>query len=91
MEQVIADLKWLGIDWDQGPGVEGPKGPYLQSQRRDIYDKHIKQLIEQGKAYYCFDTHQELEAMRILGRTNSLMIKMYKMPVHRSGMLQFDS
>ncbi|MHC4757631.1 MAG: glutamate--tRNA ligase [Planctomycetota bacterium] len=64
MEQVIADLKWLGIDWDQGPSVEGPNGPYLQSQRRDIYDKHIKQLIEQGKAYYCFDTHQELEAMR---------------------------
>ncbi|MHC4130666.1 MAG: glutamate--tRNA ligase [Planctomycetota bacterium] len=64
MDQVIADLKWLGLDWDQGPGVEGPNGPYLQSQRRDIYERYIRKLIEEGKAYYCFDTAEELNAMR---------------------------
>lgn len=64
MKQVIKDLKWLGINWDQGPEVGGPKGPYLQSQRREHYDKYINQLLEQGKAYYCFDTAEELTAMR---------------------------
>ena len=64
MQQVIDDLKWLGIDWDQGPQVGGPNGPYLQSQRRDIYDKYIRQLIEAGKAYYCFETTEQLDAMR---------------------------
>lgn len=64
MQQVIADLQWLGIDWDEGPEVDGPNGPYLQSQRRDIYDKYIAQLLEKKLAYYCFDTPEELAAMR---------------------------
>ena len=63
-EQVMADLKWLGLQWDFGPGVGGPAGPYYQSQRRDIYDKYVSRLVEQGKAYYCFDTSEELEQMR---------------------------
>jgi len=63
-QQVIDDLRWLGIDWDEGPDVGGPHGPYLQSQRRDIYDQYLKQLLEAGKAYYCFDTPEELQAMR---------------------------
>ena len=62
--QVISDLRWLGIDWDEGPEVGGPNGPYMQSERRQIYEKYIKQLIEQGKAYYCFETTEELTAMR---------------------------
>lgn len=64
INQVINDLRWLGIDWDEGPDVGGPNGPYLQSQRRDIYDKYVRKLIHQQKAYYCFDTPEELEAMR---------------------------
>lgn len=64
MQQVIDDLRWLGIDWDEGPEVEGPNGPYLQSQRLDIYRKYIDQLLEEGKAYYCFDTPEELSAIR---------------------------
>jgi glutamyl-tRNA synthetase len=64
MRQVIEDLRWLGIEWDQGPEVGGPHGPYLQSQRKEIYDKYVRQLIAQGKAYYCFDTAGELETMR---------------------------
>jgi len=63
-QQVINDLRWLGIDWDEGPEVDGPNGPYLQSQRKDIYDKYVKQLIDQQKAYYCFETEEELDAMR---------------------------
>jgi len=62
--QVINDLRWLGIEWDEGPEVGGPNGPYLQSQRRDIYDKYIKKLIDEQKAYYCFDTPEELQVMR---------------------------
>ncbi len=63
-KQVMDDLKWLGIEWDEGPEVGGDRGPYLQSQRRDIYDRYTKQLIEQGRAYYCFDTPEELDALR---------------------------
>jgi glutamyl-tRNA synthetase len=63
-KQVMDDLRWLGIDWDWGPQVGGPAEPYFQSQRRDIYDRYVEQLIEQGGAYYCFDTPDELEQMR---------------------------
>ncbi|MHC5082797.1 MAG: glutamate--tRNA ligase family protein, partial [Planctomycetota bacterium] len=45
-QQVMDDLRWLGIDWDEGPEVGGPNGPYKQSERRDIYDKYLKQLID---------------------------------------------
>ncbi|HML73763.1 MAG TPA: glutamate--tRNA ligase [Anaerohalosphaeraceae bacterium] len=62
--QVLEDLKWLGIDWDEGPDKDGPNGPYLQSQRLEIYTKFAHQLVDQGKAYYCFDTSEELDAMR---------------------------
>ncbi len=64
IRQVIDDLRWLGIEWDEGPEVGGPHGPYLQSQRLDIYNQHAKKLIESGLAYYCFDTSEELDAMR---------------------------
>jgi glutamyl/glutaminyl-tRNA synthetase len=63
-KQVMDDLRWLGIAWDEGPEVGGPSGPYLQSQRKEIYEKYIKQLIDEKKAYYCFETPEELEEMR---------------------------
>ncbi len=63
-QQVMDDLRWLGIQWDEGPEVGGPNGPYLQSQRMDIYDNHIKKLLDEHKAYYCFDTTEELDALR---------------------------
>ena len=63
-QQVMDDLRWLGIQWDEGPEVGGPNGPYLQSQRRDIYDKYIKQLVDEKKAYYCFDTPEGLDELR---------------------------
>ncbi len=63
-QQVIDDLRWLGIEWGEGPEVGGPNGPYLQSQRMDIYDKYVRKLLEEKKAYYCFDTTEELDALR---------------------------
>ena len=62
--QVMDDLRWLGIMWDEGPEVGGANGPYLQSQRKDIYDRYIKKLLDEKKAYYCFDTPEELDALR---------------------------
>ena len=64
IRQVIDDLRWLGIEWNEGPEIGGPHGPYLQSQRLDIYNSFAKKLIEAGHAYYCFDTSEELNAMR---------------------------
>ncbi|MCH9021856.1 MAG: glutamate--tRNA ligase [Planctomycetes bacterium] len=63
-EQLIRDLGWLGFDWDEGPDVGGPNGPYLQSQRLDLYNPHIQKLIDEGKAYYCFDTPEEIDSLR---------------------------
>ncbi|MHC4072585.1 MAG: glutamate--tRNA ligase [Planctomycetota bacterium] len=62
--QVMDDLKWMGIEWDEGPEVGGENGPYLQSERRDIYDRYVKELLNRKKAYYCFETPEELDALR---------------------------
>jgi glutamyl-tRNA synthetase/nondiscriminating glutamyl-tRNA synthetase len=62
--QLIEDLRWLGLDWDEGPETGGPHGPYRQSERLDIYRKHTDQLLREGKAYRCFCTTEELEAER---------------------------
>lgn len=63
-EEIIEELKWLGVQWDEGPDIGGKYGPYKQSQRLDIYEKYLKQLLEENKAYYCFCTEDELEASR---------------------------
>ena len=60
----IDTLKWLGLNWDEGPEVGGPHGPYLQSQRLDIYAQWAARFIEQGDAYYCYCAPVELEARR---------------------------
>ena len=64
IEQIYEDLRWLGLNWDEGPDISGPYGPYRQSQRFSIYQKYAKQLIDEGKAYPCFCTPEELEQMR---------------------------
>lgn len=63
-QQVLADLRWLGLDWDEGPDVGGPNGPYYQSQRLEIYHHYAQKLLDAGKAYYCFDTPEQLQAQR---------------------------
>ena len=66
--QIIRSTKWLGLDWDEGPEVGGPCEPYFQSQRTEIYQKYLQQLLDEGKAYYCFCTPEELEAQRAIQR-----------------------
>jgi glutamyl-tRNA synthetase len=61
---ILGDLKWMNMNWDEGPGVEGPYGPYRQSERKDIYKKYGDQLIAQGKAFRCFCTPEELDEKR---------------------------
>ncbi|MBD0967479.1 glutamate--tRNA ligase [Lactobacillus crispatus] len=60
----MENLHWLGIDWDEGPDKGGDYGPYRQSKRKEIYQKYIDQLIDEGKAYYSYKTEEELEAQR---------------------------
>lgn len=64
-EQEIMDgLRWLGIEWDEGPDKGGPYGPYRQTERKESYQKVAHQLVEQGNAYYCFCTPEHLEELR---------------------------
>jgi len=64
-EEAIFDaLRWLGLDWDEGPGVGGPHGPYFQMERLDVYEAQAERLVREGKAYACYCTREELEEGR---------------------------
>ncbi|GAB1261845.1 glutamate--tRNA ligase [Aurantivibrio plasticivorans] len=64
-EQAILDsLRWLGVEWDEGPDVGGPNGPYRQSERKEIYKDYALELVAKGHAFYCFATAEELDQMR---------------------------
>ncbi len=64
VQDIMDGLRWLGLEWDEGPDVGGPYGPYVQSERLDLYRQWAYWLIEQGHAYKCFCTPEELEQMR---------------------------
>ena len=64
-EQLIQALRWLGLDWDEGPDVGGPYGPYRQSERLDIYQQYAGELVERGQAYHCFCTPERLSELRV--------------------------
>jgi len=64
VENLIATLRWAGLDYDEGPEKGGSFGPYVQSERIAVYRQHALELVEEGKAYYAFDTAEELDAMR---------------------------
>ncbi len=63
-ENIYRALKWAGIEWDEGPDIGGPYGPYRQSDRFPLYKEYAHQLIEAGRAYKCFCTPEDLEEMR---------------------------
>ena len=63
-EYILESFRWLGIPFDEGVSFGGDHGPYRQSERRDIYKKYVRQLLDDGKAYYAFDTPEELDAKR---------------------------
>lgn len=63
-QDILKSLRWLGLEWDEGPDVGGPFGPYRQSERKNDYRAYAEQLVEQGDAFYCFRTTEELEEIR---------------------------
>lgn len=64
LADVMASLRWLGLEWDEGPDVGGPHAPYIQSERQAIYQVYAEQLVAMGRAYRCYCTAEELEQMR---------------------------
>ena len=64
LDGLLRDMKWLGLDWDEGPEVGGEYGPYFQSQRLSIYQEYAKKLLESGAAYPCFCSEEQLETKR---------------------------
>lgn len=72
MDVIYGGLSWLGIDWDEGPDKGGPCGPYVQSERLDIYQRHVDELLATGKAYRCYCTPDEVEQRREIMRARGL-------------------
>jgi len=77
LHDLIRDLKWLGLQWDEGPEVGGPHGPYFQSERLDIYAREVQKLIDSGHAYYCFCTEERLEQVRKVQETSGQFVTGY--------------
>ena len=63
-EEILESLRWLGIKWDEGPDIGGDYGPYRQSERGEIYRGYIKRLLDEGGAYYCFCSPEEIRARK---------------------------
>jgi glutamyl-tRNA synthetase len=68
----LESLRWLGIDWDEGPEVGGDYGPYLQSERMDLYADIVRRLLDAGRAYHCYCSQEELEQRRESAREKGL-------------------
>ena len=64
LHAIMTGLRWLGLEWDEGPDVGGPYGPYVQSERKALYHGYVEQLIASGHAYRCYVTSADLDAMR---------------------------
>jgi glutamyl-tRNA synthetase len=64
LEEIYESLRWLGLDWDEGPGKDGSCGPYIQSERLALYKEHAEKLLASGNAYRCFCTAERLTALR---------------------------
>src|SRR5438874_4440915 len=59
-ERMLEDLRWLGLDWDEGPNVGGPYAPYIQSERQSIYNFYLRRLIDSGLVYPCYCSRAEI-------------------------------
>lgn len=64
VQKILDDLRWLGLTWDEGPEVGGGYGPYFQSQRLDLYNRYLQQLLESGDAYYALETPEQIAVKR---------------------------
>jgi glutamyl-tRNA synthetase/nondiscriminating glutamyl-tRNA synthetase len=83
--QLLEDLKWLGLDWDEGPDVGGPYPPYRQSDKMESYRAYADRLIQERKAYYCFCSAEELE------RERELALKENRQPIYSGKCRKLDS
>ena len=77
LKDLLRDLKWLGLQWDEGPGCEGNVGPYFQSERLDIYHREIKKLLDAGLAYYCFCSEERLNEVRAAQEKSGVAVTGY--------------
>jgi glutamyl-tRNA synthetase len=75
VDVIYKTLRETGLVWDEGPDLGGPFGPYIQSERRDIYIKYAKELVERGGAYYCFCTKERLDEMRRIHEASGMANK----------------
>jgi glutamyl-tRNA synthetase/nondiscriminating glutamyl-tRNA synthetase len=82
--QLLEDLKWLGLDWDEGPDVGGPYPPYRQSDRMEIYHENAQRLVREQKAYFCFCSPEELE------RDRELALKEQRQPIYSGKCRRLD-
>ncbi|MCH7989074.1 MAG: glutamate--tRNA ligase, partial [Planctomycetes bacterium] len=64
LSPILQAFRWLELDWDEGPQVGGPYGPYFQSQRSELYQDAVEKLLSSGKAYRCYETPQQTQADR---------------------------
>ncbi|GKV02754.1 hypothetical protein SLEP1_g15149 [Rubroshorea leprosula] len=71
-EAMLRDLTWLGLDWDEGPGIGGDSGPYRQSERNSLYKEYAEKLLESGQVYRCFCSNEELEKMKEIAKIKQL-------------------
>jgi glutamyl-tRNA synthetase len=77
-QELIDGIHWLGLEYDEGPNVGGPYGPYRQTERKEIYAKYAEELVENGHGFYCFCTQERLAKIRDEQQKN-------KLPVHYDG------
>ena len=77
-EKLIESTKWAGLTYDEGPHAGGEYGPYVQSERLHLYKQYVDQLLEEGKAYYAFDTPEDLKAAREKAIEQNLSDRRYK-------------
>ena len=90
VENIIEMLSWAGLEFDEGPHVGGPYGPYVQSQRLELYRQQAQVLLERGAAYYAFDTPEELERMRARQRAAGVAPKYDRFSMRNSFTLPED-
>ena len=69
-QQIYESLRWLGLEWDEGPDIGGDYGPYRQSERKEIHQEHASMLVQKGKAYKCFCTSERLDQVRTEQKAN---------------------
>ncbi|NLM40644.1 MAG: glutamate--tRNA ligase, partial [Firmicutes bacterium] len=72
VQGILEGMRFLGLDWDEGPGVGGSFGPYFQTERIDLYEEYAQKLVEKGRAYECFCTPEELDEQRRIQREQKL-------------------